>query len=408
MAALGGDPGDGAGARVALFHRGERLQHRAHRLGGAGDDLTHRASTRIHSLGGQRAEQGGHVLGTGPHVGERVGSRSALLDQTVGVVGKGDQTARRDIHTERARQRTLQAVRLVDHDGIVLGKDAAAGCQVEPVQVVVGDDHVCRPGALERSLRETAMSGGATGRAGALHPGDRHLLPRRVRYLRVEVSPFPGGVIRGPSGDGGDRREVVVGKEGCVEGTVETVAESLDQLGHAHVALPALHDRPGQVALQVLGEEGEVDRCQLVLERLGGGRHHRPLPGDDGRHQIGEGLAGSRPGLHEQVMPVLEGVCDGPGHLLLTRPPLGSWLGGENAPEGGEGITGAGHSGSVGRRSAGGRRAMVRCRPRGRIRRRWGVRGEGLPRSARRWQPPPSRGTVRGRRTPGGTTAVVP
>ncbi len=60
---------------------------------------------------------------------------------------------------------------------------------------------------------------------------------------------------------------------------------------------------------------GEIPGRQLVLEGLGRGRHHRPRPEDQGGHQVGQALAGARPGLHDQVSL----LADGLGHRLGHR-----------------------------------------------------------------------------------------
>ena len=75
----------------------------------------------------------------------------------------------------------------------------------------------------------------------------------------------------------------------------------------------------------MLGEEGKVVVGQLVLEGLGGGGDDGAPTGEEGRHEVGERLAGARTGLDGEVFGSPD-ACDDlghrPGHGLLAGTPL--------------------------------------------------------------------------------------
>ena len=70
------------------------------------------------------------------------------------------------------------------------------------------------------------------------------------------------------------------------------------------------HDR--QQARNVPGKE-------LVLQCFGRGRDQRPLTGQQDGDQIGVGLAHTGACFDHELTTLLDGLCNGLGHLLLTR-----------------------------------------------------------------------------------------
>ena len=74
------------------------------------------------------------------------------------------------------------------------------------------------------------------------------------------------------------------------------------------------------VDVEVLSEEWQVFGGQLILEGLGGGDDDRAPSRGDHRNQIGQGLAGSGAGLHDQVAPLVDGVLHCHRHVHLTGP----------------------------------------------------------------------------------------
>ena len=66
------------------------------------------------------------------------------------------------------------------------------------------------------------------------------------------------------------------------------------------------------------GQAWQISGKELVLQRLGGGAHQHPLTTEQGRHQIGKGLAHPGARFHHQAPPVLDGVGHRKGHLGLA------------------------------------------------------------------------------------------
>ena len=65
-------------------------------------------------------------------------------------------------------------------------------------------------------------------------------------------------------------------------------------------------------------QERKVLEIELLLKILCAGGNDHPLAGKDRRNKIGEGLAGSRSGLDDQVPPVRERLLDCLGHFELA------------------------------------------------------------------------------------------
>ena len=68
---------------------------------------------------------------------------------------------------------------------------------------------------------------------------------------------------------------------------------------------------------EVLLEERQIFRRELVLERLRCGRDNRLLARDDRGDEVCERLAGARARLHDEVSLVGDRLRDGVGHLTL-------------------------------------------------------------------------------------------
>ena len=88
------------------------------------------------------------------------------------------------------------------------------------------------------------------------------------------------------------------------------------QLGQAEVVVPALEHGEGRAAaeqrLDRVGQPGQVVVDELGLQGQGGGGDHHRAVDEQRRHQVGQGLAGARAGLHEQVLAGLGGPRDRP------------------------------------------------------------------------------------------------
>ena len=89
---------------------------------------------------------------------------------------------------------------------------------------------------------------------------------------------------------------------------------------------------------QHLHQTRNVARKQLVLQRLGGRGHQRPLATQQDRHQIGVGLARARACLHHQLAAILHRAADRHGHVGLTLPRLKTRHGLRQHPVAGQGF----------------------------------------------------------------------
>ena len=81
---------------------------------------------------------------------------------------------------------------------------------------------------------------------------------------------------------------------------------------------------------------------ELVLERLGAGRHDDLAAEEERRHEVGDGLAGAGAGLGEEHVPLAHRARDAPRHLELL---LAGAIVGNRATEGPVGREGGGERG---------------------------------------------------------------
>ncbi len=73
------------------------------------------------------------------------------------------------------------------------------------------------------------------------------------------------------------------------------------------------------------GAEGERQRRQVLVEDLilqvaGAGRDQHAAPGEDGRQEVGEGLARAGAGFGDQGAAAFEGLGDALGQAALSGP----------------------------------------------------------------------------------------
>ncbi len=335
-------PGGGFGERVDVDH--QRSHVRGH-TGLAGRDvgrtirldvahrvgrLHHRSPSRrqgVEGVGRQALSQSGPDpidQGAGPSLaaaGELL-DEGVVSDQPSDHPRQTGEVGCADVGTRRRGQDVLDLVRLVEDRHIVGGKYPAPVSQVEPVEVVVDDDHVGLGRVPSGPFGEAVVAAGALARAGALAWSHRDGLPHPPGRFLLEVGPVAGVGRLGPttqrlpstSGETARcRRRVVdagevelgVGGAGLVE-TLET-----------QVVGPALEHRPGQLSVGHPGHQRQVLVGQLILEGLGRGGHDRSSARFDRGHEIGQGLARSRTRRDDQMGVVLDGPGHGHGHLLL-------------------------------------------------------------------------------------------
>ena len=228
-----------------------------------------------------------------------------------------------DRQASRGRDDVLELVGLVEHHDVVLGQQRPSAGEVEAVEVGVDDHDVGTlrgpPGQPRRSTARPAGQRAAPG-----HSWLVTLTASHARGLIGHVSSAwsPVGDVCAQVGEAVElpahRGPEVVQLERSLVGAAVASSQPLE----AEVVRAALEHRPLEGHAEVLGQEGQVLAGQLVLERLGRRGHHDALSGEDGRHEVGEGLARAGAGLHDQVPAVLDGRADGVGHLALARPGL--------------------------------------------------------------------------------------
>ena len=223
-----------------------------------------------------------------------------------------------------------QGVGLVDDEQVVLGQHAGVAGHDDAEHGVVGDHDVGPGGRLARRGREAVVVEGA-GRPQALGPGDRRLRPGPVGHAGDQVVAVAGGGAPGPLAQAHHllpqaRRAGAGHGVGGGEESVIVVGVAAGHPVAAQVVLPALeqgHDRaaPGE-GLDGVGGQRRVPGQDLPLEGQGGGGHDGALAVvdgvDHGGHEVGQGLAGARARLDEQVGARGDGPRDAAGHLPLA------------------------------------------------------------------------------------------
>ena len=189
---------------------------------------------------------------------------------------------------------------LVEHDQVVVGQHVPAAGEVGAVEVAVDDHHRGLLGPLAGPLGEALRAGGAADRAGAVRRRGAELGPHPGRRLEAEVGPVAARRSARPT----DHRAQLGPDRARVADRVEleaVVAGDLARLLHAQVVAAALQHREVDVDPEMLGKQGQVLGGQLVLQRLGGGRHDALRPRQERGDEVGQRLACSGPGLDDQM-----------------------------------------------------------------------------------------------------------
>ena len=96
--------------------------------------------------------------------------------------------------------------------------------------------------------------------------------------------------------------------------------ERVAKLREAQVVGAALKQRGGERTAERAGQQRNIARVELVLQRARAGRNEHAQPGSQRRHQVGKGLAGAGARLHQQVLALRHGLGDALGHAPLCRP----------------------------------------------------------------------------------------
>ena len=214
-------------------------------------------------------------------------------------------------------RRVLEAVRLVEDDGVVLGEDGGVRlltqAEVGEVERVVDDDEVRSACLAPSGLRE-ARRGERAPAAEAAVGADRELAPERVRGLERKLGPVARLRLVEP------RAQEL---EGCrvLLSLQQLAAEQLEAVQRlaAEVVVAALEHRHLHFAAEHCCGDGNVLREQLLLERLRRRRHDHAATGGERRDEVREALAGARARFGKQMRARVERVGDGLGELGLLR-----------------------------------------------------------------------------------------
>ncbi len=214
-------------------------------------------------------------------------------------------------------------MRLVEHHHVVVREHVAATCQVRAVEMRVDDDDGRLLGSPPRRLGETGFPGGAAERARALGRGHTEAAPHPRSWLEVELGPVAGSGRSGPLED--PDNFLAVGAELIAVDLVEIelvigAALGLTRSLPAEVVGSALQHGELDGKAEVVGEEGKILGRQLVLERLGRGRHHDLFAQQQGGHEVRQRLARTRAGLHDEMAAFEHRRGDRLRHLHLTGP----------------------------------------------------------------------------------------
>ena len=307
----------GAGEVVeAVDEADERGLERALELGEAGGVLPVEAGAPVAAEFGLRrqqlAEEGEESLRGG---GNGVGVARKLLAVSLEAAENAVELGQRELGTEGFGGDRFEVVGLVEHEPSVGRQDAAAGRGGLGQDERVVDDHEVRLGGVLARLLDEAASVVRTPAPGAFVAGPRE--ERAVdAVVGVEVAVGRG---REPLDEARQESLLVVGhrpvagreeiRHGLETDIVGAPLEQGDLEGGCVIA--EHRDGPGDVG---------VDELSLQVAG-GGGDHDRGvvLPGpEDGRHQVGKGLADAGARLDHQVLAGVERGGDGAAHVDLS------------------------------------------------------------------------------------------
>jgi len=207
-------------------------------------------------------------------------------------------------------------VRFVEDHGFGAGQQLAEALvlqgEVGEQQVVV-DHHDVRGLRFAARGDDVAARVRGAGRAEAVLARRSDRRAGRVRIAqRFHLRQVAGRRFPRPSADAGDRafRRRLEARQ-LRHGFREF------QAMQAQVVGAALEERDARGPAERVRHRRQVPVEQLVLERARAGRDDRLLAGEQRRHQVGEGLAGARPGLDREHAPGFERFADPICHELL-------------------------------------------------------------------------------------------
>ena len=159
-------------------------------------------STAAASTSSRRAEPLPVVLGQ--CVGQLAGTGFEVADEPlVGHdrlrrPGQGDEAAAAQLDARGGGDDLFELVGLVEDHDVVLGQHAAAGGEMQAVEVGVDDEHVGGGGLGAGSFGEAGLADGTARRARTLPGAHRQCRPRRPRRLEGELGAVAGGRLGAP------------------------------------------------------------------------------------------------------------------------------------------------------------------------------------------------------------------
>ena len=255
---------------------------------------------------------------------------------------------------------------LIDDQNPMLGQDPWIARHGDAEHGVIGDDHVGRhrrgPGELGEAFLAQRAGGAQT-----LSSGDRDMRPGAVRHTRDGIVPVTGRGFGDPLAQPDDllsdtatarfpdspRDGRGAGGEKRIVGVVGFRITALKAMT-AHVVLPPLEQRDSgsqpSDGLDGVGGQGGVLGQDLPLKSKRGRGDDGALSGlnrmDHHGHEVSQGLAGARTGLHQQVRLIIQRIGHASSHLDLSGARSGTKtmhsLGedAQSAPAGVAGVTG--------------------------------------------------------------------
>ncbi len=227
-------------------------------------------------------------------------------------------------HAEVLSGHVLQLMRFVD-DGMTAGRNdfavrAFPHGRIGTEQMVIHDHEIGFGCLLPNPRDEAVLVARARGSETVFGAGGDVGPPRQFLGQLLDLGAVARFRDRGPAFD---QREddVALGIEpsGSVSGG--GLAQGLEAM-QAEIIAAALHIRGREVHVERFAEDWQILEEDLFLEILGACRDERALAAQDGRGEVGQGLAGARARLGKQHAALGKGRRDGGSHSLLRRPGL--------------------------------------------------------------------------------------
>ena len=263
-----------------------------------------------------QAQVFGRLLDTGAEF--RQIEAVAGADEAFGprIVGEIEHLRGRHVLAEKKAGGFRQLVRLVENHRVAgreeLGRTFVAQHHVGKEQMVIDHHHVGSHGVASRREDEAVLVMRAVlAEAVVARRGDHR--PHRRAFGHPGTLRFVAGArdLR-EAADALRVHDVLAGQETAfVERPFKVVM--------AKVIRPPLEESDLDRRPQHVAHGGQVAPVELVLQGLGAGRDDDLTARKKGRHKVGEGLAGARPGFGDEHRVVLQCGGDTLGHLELLR-----------------------------------------------------------------------------------------